>query len=105
MIPVPSDDPVAKVLIDYTVGCIDALAIANGATHNEIMMTKDGPCLVEVNCRVHGHSGALTVAAGGGRPGRVAHTSAPACAQARGCRSPTAARAASPRCTRTSTSL
>ena len=65
MIPVPSDDPVAKVLIDYTVGCIDALAIANGATHNEIMMTKDGPCLVEVNCRVHGHSGALTVAAGG----------------------------------------
>jgi len=58
MIPVPIDDPVAQVLIDYTRGCIEALKIRNGATHNEIMMTKDGPCLVEVNCRAHGHGGA-----------------------------------------------
>ena len=58
MIPVPIEDPVAKLLIDYTFGCIDALKITNGATHNEVMLTKDGPCLVEVNCRAHGHSGA-----------------------------------------------
>jgi len=58
MIPVPTDDPVAGVLIEYTKGCIEALKIRNGATHNEIMMTKDGPCLVEVNCRAHGHGGA-----------------------------------------------
>lgn len=58
MIPVPMTDPVAQVLIDYTLGCIEALKIRNGATHNEVMMTKDGPCLVEVNCRAHGHGGA-----------------------------------------------
>ena len=58
MIPVPSDDPVVQLLIDYTFGCIDALKISNGATHNEVMLTKDGPCLVEVNCRAHGHGGA-----------------------------------------------
>jgi len=58
MIPVPIEDPVAQVLIEYTTGCIDALKITNGATHNEVMLTADGPCLVEVNCRAHGHSGA-----------------------------------------------
>ena len=58
MIPVPASDPIAQQLIDYTFGCIDALKITNGATHNEVMLTADGPCLVEVNCRAHGHGGA-----------------------------------------------
>ena len=38
--------------------CLDALRVTNGATHTEVMMTDDGPCLVEVNSRCHGLSGA-----------------------------------------------
>merc|ERR1711877_5975 len=47
-----------KQLIAYTRGCLDALRITNGATHTEVMMTSDGPCLVEVNSRCHGAAGA-----------------------------------------------
>lgn len=39
-------------------GCLDALRVTNGATHTEVMMTEDGPCLVEVNSRCHGANGA-----------------------------------------------
>jgi len=49
---------VAKQLIAYTRGVLDALKIQHGATHGEIMMTEDGPCLVEMNCRAHGGDGA-----------------------------------------------
>jgi glutathione synthase/RimK-type ligase-like ATP-grasp enzyme len=53
-----SDSALAKELIAYTRGCLDALRITNGATHTEVMMTNDGPCLVEVNSRCHGAAGA-----------------------------------------------
>merc|ERR1712061_249956 len=53
-----SDTVVAKQLIAYTRGCLDALKVTNGATHTEVMMTADGPCLVEVNSRCHGAAGA-----------------------------------------------
>merc|ERR1740138_1746708 len=53
-----SDSPVAQALIAYTRGCLDALNVTNGATHTEVMMTADGPCLVEVNSRCHGAAGA-----------------------------------------------
>jgi hypothetical protein len=52
-----SDSPVAQELIAYTRGCLDALNVTNGATHTEVMMTADGPCLVEVNSRCHGANG------------------------------------------------
>ena len=29
----------------------------NGPSHGEVMMTRDGPCLVEMNCRAHGGDG------------------------------------------------
>lgn len=58
MVPVPSDSDLARSLIEYTRGCLDAIKVTNGATHSEIMMTADGPCLVEVNCRCHGGNGA-----------------------------------------------
>lgn len=58
MVPVESDSDVARSLIKYTRGVLDAIAITNGATHSEIMLTADGPCLVEVNCRCHGGNGA-----------------------------------------------
>lgn len=56
--PVPADSDLARSLIAYTRGCLDAIKITNGATHSEIMMTADGPCLVEVNCRCHGGNAA-----------------------------------------------
>ena len=54
---VASESPVARELIEYTRGCLDALKITNGATHTEVMMTETGPCLVEVNSRCHGAAG------------------------------------------------
>eukprot|EP00928_Gymnodinium_smaydae_P038800 TRINITY_DN2666_c1_g1_i1.p1 TRINITY_DN2666_c1_g1~~TRINITY_DN2666_c1_g1_i1.p1 ORF type:complete len:465 (+),score=106.11 TRINITY_DN2666_c1_g1_i1:50-1396(+) len=53
-----SDSAIAEELITYTRGCLDALSVTNGATHTEVMMTSDGPCLVEVNSRCHGAAGA-----------------------------------------------
>merc|ERR1719235_1968182 len=58
MIPVDSNTELAKVLIKYTEGVLDALKLDNGPSHGEVMMTSDGPCLVEMNCRSHGWDGA-----------------------------------------------
>ena len=57
MKPVDPSTDVAKILINYTRRTLDCLGIKHGPTHSEIMMTKEGPCLVEVNCRVHGGNG------------------------------------------------
>mmetsp|Transcript_42413 Transcript_42413/g.101419 ORF Transcript_42413/g.101419 Transcript_42413/m.101419 type:complete len:476 (-) Transcript_42413:273-1700(-) len=56
-LPVPADSEIARVLIEYTRGVLDALGIRNGPSHGEVMMTADGPCLVEMNCRCHGGDG------------------------------------------------
>jgi biotin carboxylase len=58
MIPVDVKSPEAQQLIKYTQGVLDALKLDNGPTHGEVMMTADGPCLVEMNCRSHGWDGA-----------------------------------------------
>merc|ERR1719401_3195876 len=58
MIPVDVATPEAQQLIRYTEGVLDALKLDNGPTHGEVMMTADGPCLVEMNCRAHGWDGA-----------------------------------------------
>jgi len=58
MLPVDADSKEAKILIEYTRGVLDALKLNNGPTHGEVMMTSDGPCLVEMNCRSHGWDGA-----------------------------------------------
>merc|ERR1719502_1585203 len=58
LVPVPADSELAQVLITYTRGVLDAMGIRNGPTHGEVMMTADGPCLVEMNCRSHGGEGA-----------------------------------------------
>mmetsp|Transcript_10359 Transcript_10359/g.30408 ORF Transcript_10359/g.30408 Transcript_10359/m.30408 type:complete len:492 (+) Transcript_10359:54-1529(+) len=58
MIPVDSQSPEAKILIEYTRTVLDALKLDNGPTHGEVMMTASGPCLVEMNCRSHGWDGA-----------------------------------------------
>jgi len=58
MDPVSPTSATGQALIQYTRCALAALKITNGATHSEIMMTADGPCLVEVNCRCHGGNGA-----------------------------------------------
>jgi len=56
-VPVPSDSPEAKLLIPYVRRVLDSLDVRNGPSHGEVMMTDDGPCLVEMNCRAHGGDG------------------------------------------------
>ena len=41
-------------LFDYTKKCLDALGIRWGAAHNEIMVTKEGPRLIETGARMLG---------------------------------------------------
>ncbi|MER7399935.1 ATP-grasp domain-containing protein [Streptomyces sp. NPDC000151] len=43
-------------LVDYVLSCLDALGIREGAAHTEVMLTPEGPRLVEVNSRVMGPS-------------------------------------------------
>ena len=48
---------VGRQLASYTVGVLDAVGIRHGAGHAEVIMTKDGPCLVEVGARPQGCEG------------------------------------------------
>ncbi|MET9604790.1 ATP-grasp domain-containing protein [Streptomyces sp. NPDC006512] len=48
-------DPVAVALIDYTRAMLKVLRIDNGPAHTEVIITADGPALVEVGARVNGH--------------------------------------------------
>jgi phosphoribosylamine-glycine ligase len=59
----PPDHPDVKVLAEYTKRAATAAGIRNGSTHAEIIMTEDGPKLVELAARYSGScmmlSGAL----------------------------------------------
>jgi hypothetical protein len=58
----PVDDPyLSQILITYTRKVLDALKIKHGPTHGEVIMTDDGPCLVEMNCRCCGIDGAAAL--------------------------------------------
>jgi hypothetical protein len=57
MLPIDPMSEEAKVLIPYTRGVLDALGMKHGPSHGEIILTTDGPCLVEMNCRAHGGDG------------------------------------------------
>ncbi|WP_198586836.1 ATP-grasp domain-containing protein [Glycomyces xiaoerkulensis] len=48
-------EPVASRLIEFTREVLDALGVRNGPAHSEIMMTPDGPALIEVGARLNGH--------------------------------------------------
>jgi biotin carboxylase len=50
----PPDDPVVAVLADYVRLAADAVGIRNGSTHAEVIMTPDGPRLVELAARYSG---------------------------------------------------
>ena len=67
--PVASDSQEARILIPYVRKVLDALGLKNGPSHGEVIMTADGPCLVEMNCRARGGDGnwrSLAVALTGG---------------------------------------
>jgi len=57
MLPVDVNSPEGKLLVPYVRGVLDALKLDNGPSHGEVMMTADGPCMVEMNCRCHGGDG------------------------------------------------
>ncbi|GLY73486.1 ATP-grasp domain-containing protein [Actinoallomurus iriomotensis] len=50
----PYDRDAYGELIDYGLAALDAVGLRNWAAHTEIMMTPDGPRLVEVNARLAG---------------------------------------------------
>ncbi|HAT2044895.1 TPA: ATP-grasp domain-containing protein [Legionella pneumophila] len=51
---VPYSEEIYGELFDYTKKALDALGIRWGAAHNEIMLTKDGPRLIETGARMCG---------------------------------------------------
>ncbi len=51
---VPYDQTSLGELFDYTRKALDALGVRFGATHTEIMLTKDGPRLIETSARMIG---------------------------------------------------
>lgn len=57
MVPIDSASQEAKLLINYCNRVLNALEMKNGPSHAEIILTANGPCLVEMNCRAQGGDG------------------------------------------------
>lgn len=51
---VSPDKPEVAALFDYTARAADAVGIRNGSTHAEVMLTPDGPRLIELAARYSG---------------------------------------------------
>ncbi|MFE7533536.1 ATP-grasp domain-containing protein [Streptomyces rhizosphaericola] len=51
---VAPDTPEVPVLTRYAEAVLDAVGLRHGTAHIEIMLTADGPRLIEINCRPHG---------------------------------------------------
>jgi biotin carboxylase len=49
-------DDQAASLVAFTLDCLDAVGIREGAAHTEVRMTRNGPRLIEVNARIMGAS-------------------------------------------------
>ncbi|CAD7925593.1 unnamed protein product [Amoebophrya sp. A120] len=56
---IASTGEVQDQLVEYMFQCLDALDIKYGASHGEVIMTVDGPCLVEVGARMQGLKGPM----------------------------------------------
>jgi len=54
---IPAHGEIQDKLVDYVFKTLDAVGLKHGPCHTEIMMTKRGPILVEVNARLHGLQG------------------------------------------------
>lgn len=55
----PSCGSLSNELAEYTIKVLDALAIKNGASHSEVMLTAKGPVLIETAARTQGGIGSL----------------------------------------------
>merc|ERR1711879_618 len=53
----PPSGEVQDKLVDYVFKALDAVGLQHGPCHTEVMLTKRGPILVEVNARLHGLQG------------------------------------------------
>jgi biotin carboxylase len=49
-------DEQSTALVEFTLNCLDAVGIREGAAHTEVRMTRNGPRLIEVNARIMGAS-------------------------------------------------
>jgi hypothetical protein len=49
-------DQSAAALVAFTLNCLDAVGIREGAAHTEVRLTSNGPRLIEVNARIMGAS-------------------------------------------------
>ncbi|MCB5166105.1 ATP-grasp domain-containing protein [Streptomyces bambusae] len=52
--PLPVTAPHVAGLVDYVTRAVTALGITNGAAHSEVMLTADGPVLIETGARLMG---------------------------------------------------
>ncbi|NYA45889.1 ATP-grasp domain-containing protein [Serratia fonticola] len=46
--------PKYTVIREYATAVLNALGVRNGPSHLEVILTENGPALVELNCRLHG---------------------------------------------------
>jgi biotin carboxylase len=53
------DDESDRSVVKYIFDVLDALGVTDGPAHSEVMLTKDGPCLIETGARIHGGNGTL----------------------------------------------
>jgi len=56
-----SDSEIGRALFEYQKTVLDALEVKYGPGHGAVIMTKTGPCLVEVGSRPHGGDGTFIV--------------------------------------------
>ncbi|WP_445166067.1 ATP-grasp domain-containing protein [Mycolicibacterium sp. Dal123E01] len=49
-------DASATLMVQFTLRCLDAVGIREGAAHTEVRLTAEGPRLIEVNARIMGAS-------------------------------------------------
>lgn len=56
LLPYPGNDSPLSILFEYTKQALCALGISHGPAHSEVMMTSEGPRLIETGARVMGAS-------------------------------------------------
>ncbi len=52
---IPYEGNIQKTLIEYTKNVLNAVGVKEGASHNEFIMTENGPILIEVGARLAGN--------------------------------------------------
>lgn len=53
MLPIDPANEEAMGLIPYTRGMLDALGMTHGPSCGKIILTADGACIIEMNCRAY----------------------------------------------------